>query len=378
MLDTLLLKDACMKVVMPMAGAGSRFAQQGYDMPKPLIRVNGITLVEHSIKSFDVDAEFIFVTRKFDNPDHNRELSQLLISLRPESVEIQLDALSNGASETCLAAQHLINNDQPLVIYNCDQIFQWDPQEFLKFVEQHQPDGAVVLYNSRDPKNSFAQIEQGCITRLVEKTPISDHALVGFHYWARGRDFVHSAQHLAHTFRFSGRPECYVSETYNVLLDNTNYSLAPYHISNAKFIPLGTPEDVNRYLGKISEFHSRKPHTIFCDIDGTILKHAHSISDVMTGTAQLLPAVQQKINQWDSQGHRIIFVTARKESARAITEQQLAELGLAWDQLIMGCTSGTRYLINDKLSMTDSDRAVSVNLQTDTGFEHLDWSKLGL
>lgn len=367
-----------MKVVMPMAGAGSRFSQQGYDMPKPLIKVNGITLAEHSIKSFDVDAEFIFVTRKFDNPVHNRELSQLLRSLRPESAEIQLDALSNGASETCLAAQNLINNDQPLVIYNCDQIFQWDPSEFLKFVELHQPDGAVVLYNSRDSKNSFAEVRDGRVIRLVEKNPISNHALVGFHYWARGRDFVSSAQHLAHTFKFSGRPECYVSETYNFLLDQGKYDLLPYHISNAQFVPLGTPEDVNRYLGKIREFTSNKPHTIFCDIDGTILKHAHSISDVMTADAQLLPAVQQKINQWDSQGHRIIFVTARKESARARTEQQLAELGLAWDQLIMGCTSGTRYLINDKLNASDPDRALSVNLETDTGFEHQDWSKLGL
>ena len=367
-----------MKVLIPMAGAGSRFAKAGYDLPKPLIEVAGKTLLEHSISSFDVPAQFIFVTRDMDNPDWNQQISKICKTLRPESVEIRLCALTNGASETCLAAQELINNDEPLVIYNCDQIFQWNPQEFLEFVSKKKPDGAVVLYNNTDPKNSFAEIKNDKITRLVEKQAVSNHALVGFHYWARGCDFVASAKQLVDKFHASGRPECYVSETYNYLIDQGK-TILPYHISNNKFIPLGTPEDVNKYLGKIKEFYTTKPKTIFCDLDGTVFLHAHMISDVLTGDApQLLPGVREKFNSWDSQGHTIILVTARKESTRSFTEKWLAELGIAYDCLIMGVTSGSRVLINDKLQEDDADRAIAVNVVTDKGMQTVDWEALGL
>lgn len=366
-----------MKIVIPMAGAGSRFAKVGYNLPKPLIEVNGKTLLEHSIDSFNVPGEFIFITRDMNNPEWNQKISEICKRHRPESVEIRLPNLTNGASETCLAAQELINNDQPLVIYNCDQIFQWNPHEFLEFVARKKPDGAVVLYNNTDPKNSFAEITNDRITRLVEKQAVSNHALVGFHYWAQGSDFVTSAKQLVEKFHVSGRPECYVSETYNYLLEQGK-TILPYHISNNKFIPLGTPEDVNKYLGKIKEFYTLKPKTIFCDLDGTVFAHAHMISDVLTENAQLLPGVLDKFNSWDSQGHKIVLVTARKESTRKFTEDALTRLGIAYDHLIMGVTSGARVLINDKLNEDDADRALAVNVITDRGMTNIDWETLGL
>jgi len=366
-----------MYVIIPMAGLGSRFVRAGVGLPKPLIEVNGRTLIEHSVRSFDVDARFIFITRKFEDPRHNQILSNLLKTLRPESQEICLSTVTDGAAQTCLAACEFVNNDEELVIYNCDQLFKWHAQDFVDFVRATPCDGAVVLYNSNDPKNSFAEVQDGQVVRLVEKQAISDHALVGFHYWRRGSDFVAGAEHLVRQFRSSGRPECYVSETYNLLIEQKK-TVLPYFISNSRYIPLGTPEDVNRYLGKVKEFYSLKPKTIFCDIDGTLLAHAHTISNVLTGSAQALPGVIDKINQWDSQGHRVILVTARKESTRAVTESQLTGLGIAWDQLIMGVTSGERYLINDKLEPDDRDRAVAVNVITDGGFESVDWENMGL
>ena len=86
----------------------------------------------------------------------------------------------------------------------------------------------------------------------------------------------------------------------------------------------------------------------------------------------------KKFNEWDSKGHKIILVTARKESARHFTEKQLNEIGLPWDLLIMGMTSGTRILINDKLTHSDPDRSMSLNVLTDEGFENQYWEDLGL
>ena len=366
-----------MKVVIPMAGAGSRFAKQGNLTPKPLITVQGKTLIEHAVSSFDVDAQFVFVTRKFDDPTHNTQLSNILSKLRPEHKEIQLSQMSQGASDSVLAAECLINNNEPLVIYNCDQIFNWDPKEFLMWVKQHDCDGAIVLYKSQDSKNSFAQIVDHKVVKVVEKNPVSEHALVGFHYWKRGSDFVSSAHKLKEQFRTSGRPECYVSETYNFLIEQGAH-IAPYHVAPHVYVPLGTPEDVATYVGAQNEFYSEKPKTIFCDIDGTILVHLHKISQVLQHDGELLVGVRDKFDEWDSKGHHIVLTTARKESARAHTVKQLADAGIIYDQLIMGITSGTRVLINDKKMPSDPDRARNVNVITNQGWQAVDWKRVGL
>jgi NDP-sugar pyrophosphorylase family protein len=365
-----------MNIIIPMAGAGTRFQKVGITTPKPLIEVLGKTLIEHSINSFNVAGRFIFITREFDNPAHNDQLSALLKQLRPESVEIRVKKLTSGATETALLAQEYIDNQDPLVIYNCDQAINWDADSFLDFVNTKKPDAALVLYTSRDPKNSFAEIQDGLITRLVEKEAISDHALIGFHYWAQGRDFVGSSQQLMDYFRENGKPECYISETFNYLPDNS--TILPYHIADHVYVPLGTPEDVARYVGKVNEFKTKKPKTLFIDIDGTILKHVHTISQVYSEPSCALPGVVNKINEWDSHGHKIILCTARKESTRAITEQQLREHGIAWDQLVMGIGGGERVLVNDKLNRLDTDRAVGVNVVTNEGFDSISWADYGL
>lgn len=283
--------------------------------------------------------------------------------------------MTSGATESALFAAQYIDSDEPLVIYNCDQFIGWNPEEFLCFLEENKPGAALVLYKSKDPKNSFAEIIDGRVTRVVEKQAITNHALVGFHYWARGKDFVKSAKELMGRFRSSGTPECYISETFNYL---GGQDIFPYYIADNIYVSLGTPEDVSRYVGRIKEYRTDKPKTLFVDLDGTILKHQHTISDVYARPPELLPGVLEKFNSWDSSGYRIILVTARKESARAVTAQHLQQLGIAYDQLIMNVSSGPRVLINDKLNEVDPDRAISINVITDEGFSSVKWDQYSL
>lgn len=367
-----------MKIVMPMAGLGSRFKIEGYDIPKPLIEVNGKTLVEHSVESLDIDGDYIFITRKFDNEKHNEELSKILKKLKPNCVEIRIDQMTRGAVETALFARTLINNNEELIITNCDQILKWNSEAFLKTSRSEGMEGSILLFFSNDPKNSFAVVgDDGVVTKVVEKQVISNDGLVGVHYWKRGSDFVKTGELLLNSFEKEGRKECYISETYNYLIEEGK-KIAGVRIPSNQFIALGTPKDLSMYLGKIREFYTEKPKTIFCDIDGTILKHIHRFSDLIETNPVALPGVIKKINEWDSQGHKIVLCTARKESARKMTEEHLTKLGLCWDVLLMGMTSGCRVLINDKLNPQDADRAKSVNLTTDGGFEQVDWRKYGL
>lgn len=91
-----------------------------------------------------------------------------------------------------------------------------------------------------------------------------------------------------------------------------------------------------------------KPATIFCDIDGTLLQFCDSLPESLSAWDLLpLPGVEDKLALWHSKGHRIILVTGRPEPYREKTESQLHSVGIVYDQLIMGCGNGARYLIND-------------------------------
>ena len=361
-----------------MAGMGQRFKSEGFTSEKPLIELMGKTLIEHSIESLKIEGNFIFITREYDDPSSNQILSDILKRLKPDSIEIKLKNITTGSIETALSAQHLIDNNDPLIITNCDQRLEWDSEPFIEFISDDDIDGCVVTFDSDNPKNSFALIgEDGFVTEFAEKNPISRNALIGLHYWKSGSEFVKSAKKLFETFKTNNKPECYISESYNFLIEE-NKKIRCYEINNNEFISLGTPYDLSIFQAKVKEFYTEKPKTIFCDIDGTIIKHLHRFSDVAIGNPILLKNVLLKFNEWDSQGHKIILCTARKESAREITEKHLRDLGLCWDQLIMGLTSGPRVVINDKLNRLDPDRAMSVNITTDEGFEKIDWKKYKL
>lgn len=92
-----------------------------------------------------------------------------------------------------------------------------------------------------------------------------------------------------------------------------------------------------------------RPKTIFCDIDGTLIKHdSPEVAFNANYKMKLLEGTLTKLLEWDRKGYNIILTTGRKESLRSITEKQLAEVGIFYDQLIMGLGGGGRYLINDE------------------------------
>lgn len=91
-----------------------------------------------------------------------------------------------------------------------------------------------------------------------------------------------------------------------------------------------------------------RPKTIFCDIDGTLIKHdSPEISSKPNYKMVLLEGTLEKLLEWDKLGYNIILTTGRKESMRRVTEKQLEEVGIFYDQLVMGIGGGERYIIND-------------------------------
>ena len=117
----------------------------------------------------------------------------------------------------------------------------------------------------------------------------------------------------------------------------------------------------------------RRPKTIFCDIDGTLVHHSPPTAVSSKAHKMFLcPGTLDKLLEWDKKGYNIILPTGRKESLRRRTEEQLAEAGIIYDQLIMGIGGGIRVLINDRKPAGTFDTAMAINLKRNDGIKDLD------
>jgi HAD superfamily hydrolase (TIGR01509 family) len=232
-----------MNVLIPMAGAGSRFANAGYTFPKPLIEVNGKPMIQVVVENLNIDAHFIFLVQKEHYEKYN--LKQLLNLIAPGCDIIQVDGLTEGAACTTLLAKELINNDNPLLMANSDQFVEWNSNECLYAFTADAIDGGIVSFKATHPKWSFAKIgDDGFVTEVAEKNPISDNATVGIYFWKKGSDYVkYAEQMISNNIRTNG--EFYVCPVFNEAIQD-NKKIRVKQIE--KMWGIGTPEDLNYFL----------------------------------------------------------------------------------------------------------------------------------
>jgi hydroxymethylpyrimidine pyrophosphatase-like HAD family hydrolase len=114
------------------------------------------------------------------------------------------------------------------------------------------------------------------------------------------------------------------------------------------------------------------PKTIFCDIDGTLIEHKQDIIKNIYEEPVILPNVIENIKLWDKLNYKIILITGRQDSTRRQTEQQFSELGIVYDQLVMGITNGDRIIINDKKLNGINNTCFAINLVRNNGLKFID------
>ena len=114
---------------------------------------------------------------------------------------------------------------------------------------------------------------------------------------------------------------------------------------------------------------NNKPKTIFCDLDGTLVKHPGDVGLVQDPSYKLevLPGVDELLHYIDVNSYHLVITTGRKESARESTVKQLQRAGILYDQLIMGFGGGDRILINDRKSGRTEDTAFAINVRRNEG-----------
>lgn len=236
-------QDQNLNVLIPMAGAGSRFEKAGYTFPKPLIEVGGKPMIQVVVENLGLDANYIFVVQKAHREKYN--LDSVLGLIAPNCRIVETDGMTEGAACTALLAREHIDNDAPLLFANSDQFVEWTPAEFMYRMAESQADGGIVTFKATHPKWSFAKIDgSGFVTEVAEKNPISDDATVGLYYWKHGADFVTYADHMiASGERVNG--EFYVCPVFNFAIRDGKKIRA--HEARRMW-GLGTPEDLAYFV----------------------------------------------------------------------------------------------------------------------------------
>lgn len=239
-----------LNIVVPMAGAGSRFAQQGYQLPKPLIPIFDEPMIRVAIENIRPRRPHRFI---FIGQQAHLESYALADRLRgwcgPQTVVAPTPGLTEGAACTVLLAKTLINSDTPLMIANCDQWVNVSIDDYLDEMDSRGLDGSIMTLNSRDPKWSYAALDSsGLVRQVAEKKVISEHATVGIYAFARGADFVAAAERMiARNERVNG--EFYVAPAYGPMIDD-GAKIGAFFVGREDdgMHGLGTPQDVDRFL----------------------------------------------------------------------------------------------------------------------------------
>lgn len=235
--------DKKMNVLIPMAGAGSRFEKAGFTFPKPLIEVNGKPMIQVVVENLNIEANFIYVVQKSHREKYN--LDALLNLITPKCQIVEVNGITDGAACTALLAKEYINSNTPLFFANSDQFVEWNSNDFFYKMQETDVDGGIVTFEATHPKWSFAKInESGFVTEVAEKNPISNIATVGFYYWKKGSDFVKYAEQMINR-NVRVNNEFYVCPVFNQAIEDSK-KIITFNIE--RMWGLGTPEDLIYYL----------------------------------------------------------------------------------------------------------------------------------
>lgn len=240
-----------MIALIPLAGDGLRFKNEGYKVPKPLLKVSGKPMVVEAAKALPSADEYIFICRYFHLTEYF--LDQAIGDYFPDSLLISVDKVTEGQASTCLMAKEYINNEKPLVIGASDNGMIYDTQKFWEATEG--ADCVVFTFSGQrnvteNPKH-YAYVtvdDKGWATKVSVKQPISanpknDQTVIGAFYFKQGSYFVEAAEKMiAYNRRVNN--EFYVDEVINVLIEE-GYKVRPFQIDH--YLCWGTPADYQTY-----------------------------------------------------------------------------------------------------------------------------------
>ena len=250
------------QIVIPMSGFGERFRRAGYNVPKPLIEIEGKPIIAHVIDMFPGETDFIFIC----NEDHLNEpkykMKEIINKYCPTGRIVGIESHKLGPVYAVLKIASLLNPIKPVVVNYCDFTCYWDWVHFKEWCEKNKCDGAIPAYKGFHPHSlgttnyAYLKEEKGRISDIQEKQPYTENRLnefasSGTYYYSNALLMLKSFQEtIDQELDLNG--EYYVSLTYKSLLSEGK-DIEVYPLQH--FMQWGTPEDVQEYNYWSSSFH---------------------------------------------------------------------------------------------------------------------------
>lgn len=235
-----------MNIVIPMAGLGNRFIKAGFDKPKPFIDVLDKPMIVRVLENLKYkDAKYILIARKEHLIQEKTLIDEIKNSFNVKFIGI--DKLTEGTACTVLYARKYINNNEPLMIANSDQIIDIDIADFINDSLSRNLDGSILTFidKEKDPKWSFVKLKDNLVVEVKEKEAISKFATVGIYFFNKGKIFVESAiDMIIENDRVNN--EFYTCPVYNYAIKN-GAKIGIYNIEYNQMHGIGTPEDLEKY-----------------------------------------------------------------------------------------------------------------------------------
>lgn len=252
-----------MQVVIPMSGFGERFRRAGYRIPKPLISVDDRPIIEHVVRNFPAESEFIFICNAEHLDEAAFHMESTLRRVAPRGRIVAVAPHNLGPVHAVLSAKTHIDVRLPTVVNYCDFGWLWDWEDFAHRVSSHEIAGVVVTYTGFHPhmrhstNYAYVRTENGLVTAIQEKRPFTtepmrENASSGTYYFASGGLMLEAFEHQKRA-HLSTNGEYYVSLAYQHLLDR-RLPVVNYTIPH--FMQWGTPTDLSEFLAWSAKFRS--------------------------------------------------------------------------------------------------------------------------
>jgi NDP-sugar pyrophosphorylase family protein len=238
-----------LNIVLPIAGRGSRFVDAGYTLPKPLIPVHGIPMIEVVVRNVRPQQAHHFTFIALQEHLGALGMRETLERIAPGCTIVPVTQVTEGAACTVLLARDVIDNNQPLMLANSDQWVDIDINDYLSEMDLKGADGLIMTMRADHPKWSYVGFdESGRVNRVVEKQVVSNEATVGIYNFRRGCDYVRAAeQMIAKNLRVNN--EFYVAPVYNEMIE-WGARVIIHNIGSAGngMYGMGVPSDLNLFL----------------------------------------------------------------------------------------------------------------------------------
>jgi NDP-sugar pyrophosphorylase family protein len=237
-----------------MSGFGERFRVAGYKVPKPLIEVEGKSIISHVVDMFPGEEDFLFICNNdhLQNPEF--QMREHLMKICPSGQVVGIDAHKLGPVHAVQQVKHLLNTSEQVVVNYCDFTCYWDWEHFKFFVAETRCAGALPAYRGFHPHSlgttnyAYMRESNGWVTDIQEKKPFTDDRMSEFA--SSGTYYFRSAGIMLDAFERQVSEMCqtggeyYVSMAYKKLFKDL-LPVAVYPLQH--FMQWGTPEDVSEY-----------------------------------------------------------------------------------------------------------------------------------